>query len=67
MLLQKFFPYLAVELLVEIFVVDEVDYAYVLLDIEGALGVESLIVHSLVVRSWFSKALFSTSLLRTLC
>ena len=66
MLLQKFFPYLVVELLVDIFVVDDVDFAYVLLDIEGALGVERLVIHSLVVRSCCSKALFSISLLLTL-
>ena len=51
------FPYLVVELLVEIVVVDDVDFAYVLLDVEGTLGVERLVVHSLVVRSCCSKAL----------
>ena len=52
------FPYLVVELLVEIVVADDVDFAYVLLDVEGALDVEHLFVHSLVVRSCCAKPLF---------
>ena len=58
MLLQKFvFSYLVVKYLVEIVVVDDVDFAYVLLDVEGALDVERLVVHSLVVRSCCAKPL----------
>ena len=55
MLLQKFFPYLVVGLLLGIFVADDVDFAYVLLDVEDTLGVERLVVHSLVVRSCCSQ------------
>ena len=55
MLLQKFFPYLVVELLVEIVVVDDVVFAFVLLDVEGILDVECLVVCSLVVRSGCSQ------------
>ena len=51
------FPYLVVELLVEIVVVDDVDFAYVLLDVEDTLDVERLVVHSLVVRSCCAKPL----------
>ena len=57
MSLQKFIPYLVVELLVEIVVVDDVDFAYVLLDVEDTLDVEHLVVHSLVVRSCCAKPL----------
>ena len=46
-----FFPYLVVEPLVEIGVADDVDFTYVLLDVEDTLDVERLVVHSLVVRS----------------
>ena len=51
------FPYLVVELLVEIVVIDDVDFAYVLLDVEDTLDVEHLVVHSLVVRSCWAKPL----------
>ena len=57
MSLQKFIPYLVVELLVEIVVVDDVDFTLVLLDIEGIFDVERLVVHSLVVRSCCAKLL----------
>ena len=45
------FPYLVVELFVEIVVADDVDFAYVLLDVEDILGVERLVGHSLIVKS----------------
>ena len=54
---RNYFPYLVVELLVEIVVVDDVDFAYVLLDVEDTLDVERLFVHSLVVRSCCAKPL----------
>ena len=57
------FPYLVVELLVEIIVADDVDFAYVLLDVEDTLGVERLIVHSLAVRSRCAKPLSQLSCL----
>ena len=57
MSLQNFIPYFVVELLVEIVVAEDVDFAYVLLDIEGTLDVERLVVHSLVVRSCCAKPL----------
>ena len=45
-----------VELVVHIqFCSDDVDFPYVLLDIEDTLGVECLVVHSLVVRSGYSQ------------
>ena len=49
------FPYLVVEFLVEIIVTDDVDFAHVLLDVEGILNVERLVVHYLVVRSGCSQ------------
>ena len=46
------FPYPLVELLVEIVVTDDVEFAYVLQDVErSTLNVEHLDVHSLGVRS----------------
>ena len=54
---RNYFPYLVVELLVEIVVVDDVDFAYVLLDVEDILDVERLFVHFLVVRSCCARPL----------
>ena len=62
MLLQKFFPYLVVKLLVKIVVADDVDFAQVLLDVEGTLDFERLVVHFLVMRSCCSKNCLSKPL-----
>ena len=50
-----FFSYLVVEHLVEIVVADDIDFPYVLLDVEDTLDLERLIAPSLDVRSCCSK------------